>query len=200
MIKKFFLFAVVLTMLVIGSNPADYDPFHDNPDDTYNLIAANMPFPMPQEYPTDGHGHPLNGQGRPFVQPPPGPNADACKSVWDKNIPCPVDGKFYGNWGDLQPENCDNNYYLPDGRTLKPQAQKCECNIAMTKDMKDCPMNDDGSPAEQLIDGTTCMRYCQEKKHCHCIKICDAYVPDSINTTPVDSKKPVPKPAPKGKK
>ena len=174
-IRKFFLASVVMTALVAGINPNDYDPFHDNPQDTYHVLAASFP----QTFPKDPSGkHPLNGVGRPFVVPPKAPNGDACREVWDKQVPCPVDGKYYGYWGDLQPENCDHNYFMPDGKTLKPDADKCECNVAMTTDMKDCPMNSDGTPAQQLVDGSTCMKYCHTE-HCHCVQICDAYVPDS---------------------
>jgi hypothetical protein len=186
MIKKFFLSSkrvlftgLLFAALTMGINVYDYDPFHDNPSDTYHVLAAALP----QVFPKGPTGkHPLNGSGRPFVQPPKAPNGDACKEVWDKNIPCKVDGKYYGYWGDLQPENCDNNYFLPDGRTLKPDADKCECNIAMTKEMKDCPMT-----GHHVIDGPTCMKYCQEKDHCHCVDVCDFFVPDA--STPVVGEK-----------
>lgn len=203
--SKAFLMVVVLDAALIGNNPADYDPFHDNMRDTYHFFAAAVPFPMPQEYPTDGHGHPLNGAGRSWVQPPKGPNGDACREVWDKQIPCSVDGKFYGYWGDLQPESCDDNYFMPDGRTLKPDADKCECNVAMTKTPDQCPMNDQGDPIQQMVDGPTCMKYCHTE-HCHCVSICDAYVPEGQGTPiePKNSKKTPAskdiKPLPKSKK
>jgi hypothetical protein len=122
-----------------------------------------------------------NRAGRPWTAPPKGPNADACHDVWDAGIPCPVDGKLYGYWGELQPEFCDNYHFMPDGKTLKPDADKCHCNIAMT-DADHCPMNDEGT-THLSIDGSTCMVYCREKgtekqsggmSHCHCVLVCDS--------------------------
>lgn len=146
----------LLIAVLVGANPADYDPFFDSPHDTYHLLAKILP---QDEWKT----------------PTPGPNAEACRDVWDKGIAC-SDGKFYGNWGELQPEYCNNNHFLSDGKTLKPEAEKCKCNIAMTTDMKDCPMNAKGDPVAQVINGQTCQVYCREKDHCHCVNICDAVV------------------------
>lgn len=173
-----------------GLNPADYDPFHDHPRDTFHLIAQVVP-----------QINNPNRAGRPFTVPPPGPNAEACKAVWDKGVPCPVDGKLYGYYGELQPDFCDNNYYLPDGRTLKPDAEKCHCNIAMT-DADHCPMNDDGSTKHLSIDGGTCLVYCREKgteagadgmSHCHCVLQCDSASDEDlkgIHTPPAPAKPP----------
>jgi len=79
---------------------------------------------------------------------------------------------------------------MKDGETLKPEAEKCTCNVAMTTDKKDCPMMN-GKPAEQVVLGRTCRVWCREKDHCHCVNICDAYMPDAA---------PTPTPAKKGKK
>ena len=160
---KFILLLICLVAAAVsGANPADYDPYHDNDHDTYHLIAAAIPFAMPQEEET-GTWH----------SPPPGPNAEACRLVWDKGVPCAVDGKFYGNWGELQPEYCDNDHFNKDGKTLKPEAEKCKCNVAMTTDQKNCPVNNKGEPIKNMVDGATCMVYCREKTHCHCVDICD---------------------------
>lgn len=173
-IAKIILGIALLGMLAAGINPADYDPFFDNDHDTYHVLAAALPFTVPQQWTT----------------PTPGPNAEACREVWDKGIPCPSDGKIYGHWGEIQPEYCDNNHFMPDGKTLKPEADKCTCNIAMTSDMKDCPMNEDGTPAQQIVNGKTCQVYCREATHCHCVNICDSFVPQPE----------APKPAPKTKR
>lgn len=172
------LSAVVLLILsvMIGINPADYDPFLDHPRSTYNLLAQEV----------SRYTNP-NRAGRQWTQPPPGPNAEACKSVWDAGVPCKVDGKLYGYWGELQPDFCDNNYFLPDGKRLKPDAEKCHCNIAMT-DADHCPMNDDGT-THLSVDGSTCQVYCREKgteagasgmTHCHCVLVCDAATAEDL--------------------
>lgn len=164
--KRIILIVGLITAALMGVNPADYDPFFDNPHDTYHIIAPRLAAKLAKQ--DDG----IEG----FHTPTPGPNAEACKSVWDNGKPCPVDGKFYGYWGELQPEYCNNNHFQPDGKTLKPDADKCHCNVAMTTDMKDCPMNDKGEPIQHYVQGFTCQVYCREKDHCHCVNICDAYV------------------------
>ena len=148
-----------LSALAAGSNRYDYDPYNDNPGSTYALIASVVPLPQDD----DPNWH----------HPPAGPNAAQCKAVWDKGVPCPVDGKFYGYWGELQPEYCDNDHFMRDGKTLKPEAEKCTCNIAQMHDQKDCPMNSKGEPVKQMVQGATCMVYCRENTHCHCVDICD---------------------------
>ena len=40
--RALLLFAVFAT-LMMGINPADYDPYHDNSHDTYSLLAAAFP-------------------------------------------------------------------------------------------------------------------------------------------------------------
>ena len=189
LVKRFFLLSVLLVAVLSGFNPADYDPFFDHPNSTYNLLAQEVsPYTNP------------NRMGRPWTQPPKGPNADACRAVWDKPQPCPVDGKFYGQWGELQPENCDNNFFMPDGKTLKPDAEKCHCNIAMT-DADHCTMGEDGT-MHLSIDGSTCQVYCREKaydhngntiSHCHCVLQCDAASKEDLEKAP-EPVKDAPKP------
>jgi len=91
--KLFILVACLLVATLAGANPADYDPFFDNTHDTYHVLASLLSFKQVD-----------TGEG--FTPPKPGPNAEACKEVWDKSVPCPSDGKFYGYWGEEQPEYC----------------------------------------------------------------------------------------------